>query len=242
MFEAHSYYLLYPLNELERLVETHRLDFEELIKDTFSDTELERYEGMLDSIAAVTPQPLISELTFEDFYVTEGHELKQRSFFEECRSSICIENLPDFHSNPFQVTYLIELLRNFEEVLIDKGGVHEIQFKKEYIEELKRHKNIFSLIPEEIKKPVEVSTSAPIDPIDFLILDVYKEIDRLRDAKRLPEVIQGISLLSDKAQKAFKAMVDDKFDASLLLRKSGLNAKDFDDNLERLKFYLKKII
>jgi hypothetical protein len=242
MFEAHSYYLLYPLNELERLVETHRLDFEELIKDTFADSELERYEGMLDSIAAVTPQPLISELTFEDFYVTEGHELKQRSFFEECRSSICIENLPDFHSNPFQVTYLIELLRNFEEVLIDKGGVHEIQFKKEYIEELKRHKNIFSLIPEEIKKPVEVSTSAPIDPIDFLILDVYKEIDRLRDAKRLPEVIQGISLLSDKAQKAFKAMVDDKFDASLLLRKSGLNAKDFDDNLERLKFYLKKII
>ena len=242
MFEAHYYYLLYPLNELERLVETHRLDFEELIKDTFSDIELENYESMLDSIAVVTPQPLISELTFEDFYVNEAQELKQRSFFEECRSSICIENLPDLHSNPFQVTYLIELLRNFEEVLIDKGGVHEIQLKKEYLVELKRHKNIFSLISEEIKKPTEVTTSAPVDPIDFLILDVYKEIDRLRDAQKLTEVTQGISLLSDKTQKTYMAMVDDKLDASLLLRKSGLNAKDFDDNLERLKFYLKKIL
>lgn len=242
MFEAHYFYLLYPLNELERLVESHRLDFEELIKDTFSDAELEKYEGMLDSIAAITPQPLISELTFEDFYVTQGQELRQRSFFDECKSSICIENLPDLHSNPFQVTYLIELLRNFEEVLIDKGGIYEIQFKKEYLEEIKRHKNIFSLLPEEIKKPLAVTTSVPVDPMDFIILDVYKEIDRLKSIGRLEEVTQGASSLPEKTRKTYMAMLDAKLDSSLLLKKSGLNAKDFDDNLERLKFYLKKII
>jgi hypothetical protein len=40
----------------------------------------------------------------------------------------------------------------------------------------------------------------------------------------------------------FFAIKDEKLDASSLLRKSGLNAKDFDDNLERLKFFLKKIV
>lgn len=242
MFEAHSYYLLFPLKELEKLIEAHRLDFEELINDTFMDSDLEKYEYLLDAIAVVTAQPLISELTFDDFYFSESEEIKQRSFFGECKSSICIENLPDLHNNPFQVTYLIELLRNFSEALIDRGGIHEVQFKKDYLEELKKYKNIFSLIPEEPKKSIEVKTLAPVDPIDFLILDVYKELDRLKNSDKLPDVAHGIEAQPEKTKITYKAMLGDRLDASLLLRKSGLNAKDFDDNLERLKFYLKKII
>jgi hypothetical protein len=47
---------------------------------------------------------------------------------------------------------------------------------------------------------------------------------------------------SEKLKKTFFAIKDEKLDASSLLKKSGLNAKDFDDNLERLKFFLKKIV
>jgi len=81
-----------------------------------------------------------------------------------------------------------------------------------------------------------------VDPIDFLILDVYKELERLRNSAKWQEVTQGMEAQPEKTRMAYSAMLDDKLDASLLLRKSGLNAKDFDDNLERLKFYLKKII
>lgn len=241
MSRAHYFYLLTPLAELERIVEAHQLDFEELINDTFSESELVRFEGLLDSIAAIFVQPIIGELTFEDFYVKEAEALKQRSFFEECRSSICIENIPDFQNNPFQITYLTELLRNFDEVLIDTGGVNELMFKRDYLEELKKHKNIFSLIPQVQTKPIETNSTRPVDPIDFLILDVYKELDRLSLSGLLDVVMEKLEGLPEKSRKTFQVMNQERLDASQLLRKSGLNAKDFDDNLERLKFFLKKL-
>lgn len=243
MTKAHYFYFLSPLGELERKVKTHQLDFDELINDTFTDSELIPFEKMLDSISAIFVQPIISELTFEDFYANPSEELKQRSFFEECKSSICLENIPDFETNPFQVTYLIELLRNFDEVLIDKGGVSELTFKKEYLEELKKYKNIFSLVPAtETIKPIPVKSSRPVDPIDFLILDVYKELDRVINSQLFSHVSSQMEQQSEKLQKTFHAMKEERLDATMLLRKSGLNAKDFDDNLERLKFFLKKIV
>lgn len=242
MSKAHYFYFLAPLPELERIVKAHQLDFDELVNDTFTEAELVTYEKMLDSISAIFVQPVISELAFDDFYPKESEALKQRSFFEECKSSICLENLPDFHSNPFQVTYLNELLRNFDEVLIDTGGVSELVFKKDYLENLKKFKNIFSLVPQTEVKPLEIKTTKPIDPIDFLILDVYKEMDRLQSLEKINFVMEQMEEQSEKLKKTFSAIKDEKLDASMLLRKSGLNAKDFDDNLERLKFFLKKIL
>jgi hypothetical protein len=241
MSKAHYFYFLTPLSELERIVEAHQLDFEELVNDNFTEIELVQFEKMLDSISAIFVQPIISELTFEDFYSKESEAVKQKSFFDECKSSICLENLPDFQSNPFQITYLIELLRNFDEVLIDTGGVNELVFKKEYVDNLKKYKNIFSLIPQTETKPLEIKTTKPVDPIDFLILDVYKELDRLQNMDKTSILSVQMEGQSEKLKKTFTAMKDEKLDASMLLRKSGLNAKDFDDNLERLKFFLKKI-
>ena len=242
MSHAHYFYLLTPLSELERIVEAHKLDFEELINDTFSETELMTFEKLLDSISAIFVQPVISELTFEDFYSNENEALKQQSFFDECRSSICLENIADFHSNPFQVTYLIELLRSFDDVLIDTGGINELVFKKDYLENLKKFKNIFSLVPQFETKPIEIKTNKPVDPIDFLILDVYKELDRLFKLEKNNLLTEQMETQSEKMRKTFLAMKDERLDASTLLRKSGLNAKDFDDNLERFKFFLKKIV
>ena len=242
MSKAHYFYSLTPLAELERLVEAHQQDFEELLNDTFSEIELVTFEKLLDSISAIFVQPIINELTFDDFFPQENEAAKQKSYFDECKSSICIENISDFHNNPFQVTYLVELLRNFDDVLIDTGGVNELVFKKEYLEDLKKFKNIFSLVPKIEKKAIEVKTNKPIDPIDFLILDVYKELDRLIKIEKNDSVEELLKEQSEKLKKTFFAIKDEKLDASSLLRKSGLNAKDFDDNLERLKFFLKKIV
>jgi hypothetical protein len=241
MSQAHYFYLLTPVSELERIVEAHKLDFEELINDTFSESELMAFEKLLDSISAIFVQPVISELTFDDFYSNENEAPKQKSYFDECRSSICLENIADFHTNPFQVTYLIELLRSFDEVLIDTSGINELVFKKDYIENLKKYKNIFSLVPQTETKPFEIKTSKPVDPIDFLIMDVYKELDRLIKLEKINVLSEQMETQSEKMRKTFLVMRDEKLDASALLRKSGLNAKDFDDNLERFKFFLKKI-
>ena len=242
MSKAHYFYLLMPLPELQRIVEAHQLDFEELINDTFSESELVNFEKLLDSISAIFVQPIISELTFDDFFAKENEAIKQKSYFDECKSSVCIENISDFHNNPFQVTYLFELLRNFDDALIDTGGVNTLVFKKEYLEDLKKFKNIFSLIPKEQNQSIEVKTSKPVDPIDFLILDVYKELDRLIRIEKNDLVEELLKEQSEKLKKTFFAIKDEKLDASSLFKKSGLNAKDFDDNLERLKFFLKKIV
>jgi hypothetical protein len=236
MSNAHYFYFRLSVQDLDKKVKAFQLDFDHLVNDTFSETELTSLETQLDDIGAVFVQPIFSEMTFDDFYSKESEEQKQRDFFSAARSSICLENIPAFETNPFQVTYLIELLRDFDEVLIDTGGVNELMFKKDYVENLKKYKNIFSLIADEPKKPLEIKTTRPVDPIDFLIQDVYLQLKRL-DAI---EVSIWVQELPEKTQKVYQAMKDEILDASTLLKKSGLNAKDFDDNLERLKFFLKK--
>lgn len=236
MSNAHYFYFRLPVLDLDKKIKAFQLDFDHLLNDTFSEAELANLENLLDDIGAVFVQPIFTEMSFDDFYSKPSEEQKQRDFFEAARSSICLENIPAFESNPFQVTYLIELLRDFEEVLIDTGGVNELMFKKDYVDSLKKYKNIFSLLTTVEKKPLEIKTTKPVDPIDFLIQDVYKELLRLDPI----QVSEWIKELPEKTQKVYQAMLQVGLDASELLKRSGLNAKDFDDNLERLKFFLKK--
>ncbi|HXH76831.1 MAG TPA: hypothetical protein VNJ08_17815 [Bacteriovoracaceae bacterium] len=241
MANAHYFYLPLTVKELEDRVQSHQENFEEFLKDTFSDKELTTFEGQVDSIAAIFVQPIISELSFQDFYSNASDEQQQKQFFETCRSSICLENLPDFHSNPFQVSYLIQLLENFHEVLIDQGGVEELVFKAAYIDLLKNYKSVDSMISSPLERPPEVKTTKPVYPIDFLILDVYKEIDRLKTSKQIYNAIEQATSLPEKTQKILTIASKDLLDSITLLKRTGLNPKDFDDNLERLKFFLKKI-
>jgi hypothetical protein len=241
MSHAHYFYFSQNITEVEKIFKIHQEDFEELLGDTFTEEELLRFEPLLDSLGAIFVQPIISELSFDDFYVNELQAEKQQKFFESCKSSICLENLADFSLNPFQVTYLNELLRSFDEVLIDRGGVSELLFKKDYIEMLKNYKNIFALLSPVLDRPVIVNSSRPIDPIDFLIKDVLIELERLEKAHLLSRVIEESNDWSLKTQKAFFALREGSHNAGELLAKSGLGAKDFDDHLEKLKFLLKKI-
>lgn len=237
MTNAHYIYLLSAVTDVEKVVKDHQADFDELINDTFSEAELLQHEALVDSIGAIFVQPLFTEMTFEDFYPDLLRAESQRAFFDNCRSSICVENMPDFFLNPFQVTYLIELLRNFDEVLIDRGSVEELEFKQSYLEKLKKYKNIFSLLTEVPSKPLETKTTKPVDPIDFLLGDVYREIEKLQPSQIEVALIEK----PEKLLKTYQALKDEKLDASALLKKSGLNAKDFDDNLEKLKFLLRKL-
>ena len=239
MSRSHYFYFKLSVKDLEPLVSAYQVEFDALLEDCFSDEELIQYEKMIDAIAAVYVQPILSEMSFDDFYADEKNEEVQRSFFESARSSICLENLPYFESNPFQVTYLQSLLSRFPEVLIDSGGVHELVFRDQYLLELSKHKDIDSLISEYVAPKQEVKTSRPVDPIDFFIFDVYKELDRLKAEGKTADI--RLDDQSEKLKKIFFVMSAEKLDSSALLRKTGLGAKEFDDTLERLKFFLKKI-
>lgn len=234
MSRSHYFYLRLSVKELEKVIQGYQEEFDTLLEDTFSDDELLKYEKMIDSIAAIYVQPISNELSFDDFYAKPSEEDKQRLFFESAKSCICLDNLPYFESNPFQVTYILDLLWSFEEVLIDQGGVSELVFRKDYLEEIKKYKTMDSLISEPAPRVIENKTSIPVTPIDFLIVDIYKGLDRLVD-KNL-----DLESLSPKAQKIYEAMKGEKVDSETVFKKSGLIPKDFDDSLERLKFWLKK--
>lgn len=237
MSRTHYFYLPHSLKEVQGIVEAHQEEFETIIDDTFSDDELTKFEKKLDDIGAIYVQPIFSELSFDDLYADSTQEEKQRVFFNSCKSSICLENLPYFDSNPFQVTYLIDLLWCFDEVLIDAGGTSELVFKKTYLDELKKYKMMDSLLKQVTIKPYETKSSLPVDPIDFLVADVYKEIERLKALGKLPTTFEA----SEKGEKIFMVMKEGRLDSDSLFRKSGLNAKDFDDYLEKLKFFFKSL-
>lgn len=227
-------YSILNVSTLEKVVESFQEDFNILLEDCFTDEELRVFEKDIDSISAIYVQPIFSELSFDDFYSKPEEEQKQRFFFETCKSSILLENLPYFENNPFQVTYLLELLKKFDEVLIDRGGMNELLFKETFVAQLQSFKTMDQIVPAVVPARPEIKTSAPIDPIDFLILDVYREIERTQSVS-LP-----IEELSSKVQKIYQVMKTGRMDSTDLLRASGLIAKDFDDGLERLKFWLKK--
>jgi hypothetical protein len=230
-------YLYTQLNlfNLEILIESFREDFDNLLKDSFSEIELEHFEKLIDNIAAISVQPMLEQLSFDDFYANPFLVNEQRVFFENCKSTVVLENLPFFESNFFQVSYLKLLLSKFDEVLVDKGGVLELCFKDSFLNDLSKFKTIDQFF-KPVNKTIDIKSATSLDPIDFLISDVYRELTRLKG------VAINLNDLSPKIIKIFVVMnSDSQLSADALLRKTGLNPKDLDDGLERLKFWLRKI-
>lgn len=228
-------YLYSPLSEVELAlkVEAHQAEFDELLGDSFSEAQLEHWGPLLDELAQVDVQPKVEALSFDDFTADPAREDEQRRFFERARSCLHLEHLPLLESNPFQVTYLKDLLWMLEQVLVDQGGMSELCFKQEFLAELKGLRTMEALIPAEVSTPAR----APVlGPIEALVADVRRELARLgKDS-----VVLDLSAEGEKRQKIFAAFQAGLTDPGELLRHSGLNAKDFGDGLEGLKFYLKK--
>ena len=234
MLSSINVYSRLKVSDLDFLVESFKVSFDLQLQDLFSDEELNLMESKIDSMAAIYVQPILNELTFDDFYCDPILEERQRQFFSECQSTILFENIPYLETNPFQVTYLVELMEKVDEVIIDCGGVSNLLYKADFLKLVRGYKGVDSLISKIEIKPKLKQTTIPIHPIDFLIQDVYKEFDRLKN-KELDQ-----KDLSEKVQKIFLIMRNDKLDSEELVRKTGLGAKDFDDGLERLKFWLRK--
>lgn len=231
-----SLFLQSDVRTTQSLVEAFQEEFETLLKDLYTDEELEMIETKLDAIGAVYVQSISSEISFDDFYFHEDEEKEQRRYFNSCKSMITIENLPYLESNIYQVTYLKDLLKKFDDFLVDAGGVSDLMTKSEFLEYLGKFKDIDHGTKKETPAaPKPMKKSIPVDPIDFLILDVYKEFDRVK-GKELP-----FEELSEKVFAIYAVMRHERIeDGNELLKRVGLNAKDFDDGLERLKFWIRK--
>ncbi len=229
-------FLPLELKTLESLLAAYQEDFDHYLAELFTEDELLAFEAKLDAIAAVSAQPMF-DVSFDDFYSDPETEEDQRAFFARCRSTLVIENLPFFESNPFQVTYLNDLFNKFDEILIDRGGISELMFRDGYLEILRSFKAIDTFTPKP-KAPPAMSSMAkslqPVDPIDFLVRDVYRELDRL--GARVPVADE----LSPKVRKILEAVLGERTSPDELLRRAGLNAKDLDDGLESLKFWLRR--
>lgn len=243
MSKSHYFYLPLGPHEVQVIIEAHQESFNDYLDNSFSDDELHLYDHMLDSLAAVDVGPILSELSFDDFYSDPCNEKAQRHFFDHCRSVVTLDNLPFLESNPFQVTYLLELLKKFNEALVDRGGVCELQFKADYVAYLSQFKNVETLLDRELKPHSEGRPwkGVPVEPIDFLVLDVYKEVERLSCSIGTEELWKKLLEHPLKIQKLLKKAQEGKVSPSELYKKSGLQPKEFDDLLERLKFILKQL-
>jgi hypothetical protein len=237
MSKTLTFYFSLKVSELDALVAAFQKEFDELINDTFAENEMELIEKKLDALAAVYVGPLLSELSFDDFEADES----LRDFFSNCRSSLLLENAPYLETNPFQVSWLQMFLGRFSHFLVDKGSLSVLVSKEIFLSDLSRLRNMDTLIQTEKPKspPLKHGITSPILPIDFLILDVYKELDRIRENGMVLVVIEKIAEM-EKVRRIFTLMKEGRLDAHSLLGLSGLIPKDFDDNLEKLKFILKK--
>jgi hypothetical protein len=242
MPQAHYFYSRLNLKEMETIIKDFQEKFDEALKDLFSDEELESFEAQIDEMAAVFVQPILADLSFEDLYADPQSETEQSSFFSACRSSISIENLPYFDSNPFQVTYLKDLLKRLDQVLIDCGGVSQLQFKEEYLHHLSKFRDMDSLLTDVIPKAtLTPKTSLPVGPMDFLVRDVYIELLRIETSQKLEKVHEELKSMPPAFLTIFMALKEKNLQADELATRTKLNLKVFGDSLERLKFFLRRI-
>jgi uncharacterized protein YfkK (UPF0435 family) len=128
------------------------------------------------------------------------------------------------------------LLSRVDKFLIDTGGVESLMNKEQYLIELAPFKGLESLIKEEIKPKM---SQGPSDITDFLALDVYKELTRLR-AKDVLDKIEIDLSEREKLKKIYSVMRRQELSPMEVQKKSGLIPKDFVDCLESLKFFLKR--
>lgn len=153
----------------------------------------------------------------------------QRVFFLKSRSCLFFENLPLLEANPFQVTYLVDLLWMLDDVLVDDEI--ELCFKRAYLEHLKGFSFLTDLLP-----PVPAAKAAPqVEVTDPTLKAIYGELARLQN------VVSESKDWSEKTQLLYELVLKRSWQADELLRTSGMNPKDFGDNLEKLKFALRRI-
>ena len=240
---ARALYLYVPVDVriLEEIVDSHLEAFAEELKDLFSDEELETFQRQLDELASFAISPRSSELIF-DHFDTDPSE-KKRELFERSRTALVLENLPFLESNPIQVSSIRSFLNRLDEALIDEEGLGELYFREDYLQKITPLKGLEALLKDEesvVQKTPRLSF-IPVEPIDFLVRDVYLEMDRLLRDKQLQAALIELQGEKESLKELFFIVRESRLPPDELFRRSGLSAKSFDDDLEKLKFFLRKI-
>lgn len=237
-----SLYIHTPYNIpfLEELFQVHQKQFEEWLNDSFTDEELDFFQEKIDTIAHVLIDLKVDSIGFEDYESISGDRELKNDLFNRLNTTISLNDMPFLESNPFQVSYLFLLVNKLENILIDPGSLNDLLSKDEYLKKLDTFKKAEDLLinfSPTVQAPKKTH-SRVFDPIDYLITEIYNELKRLEVAGKLPIIATD---LPEKAQKLLAVMQTDYFNASDLLRLTSLHPKDFDDHLEKLKFYLRKV-
>lgn len=229
-------YLYSTLHEdaLQALIAQQGKDFDILLGDLFSDDELERYEKWLDHLALLDANAILSELTVDDLNIAPEQTQAQVDFFQKCKSTVSIENLGFIETNPFQVSYLLAFLERMDECLVDLGGMEDLVFKTQWQGDLRRLRQMETLVRIERPLPV-IPLAATITQVDRIVHEIYRELERLG-----VETIDT-SEMAEKRTRIITPMLQGQYSSNELLTLSGLNPKDFGDGLEGLKFYLKRL-
>ena len=195
---------------------------------------------MIDSIALVLIDLKVEEINFEDYDSISGDSNLKKDLFKKVKTTISFNEMPFLESNPFQVSYLLLLLERLEGILIDPGTLSDLQLKEEFFIKLSHLKKAQDFLAD-FSPSVPISKKASprtFDPIEYLITEIYNELKRLEVSGKLPLLGED---LPDKTKKLLSVMQTDYFTSEDLLKITSLHPKDFDDHLEKLKFYLRKV-
>lgn len=240
---ARALYIYVPLDLrlLEGIVDAHLESFAEELKDLFSDDELETFQRQLDEMASFSISQRSTELSFDHFETSPSEG--KRNLFDRAKSSLVLEPLPFLETNPFQVSSIRSFLSRLDEVLIDDEGLGELYKKEEYLQKISELRGVEALFQAELPSP-KVSPKSlfiPVEPIDFLVRDVYLEVDRILFENQLERTLLKLREEKDSLKDLFFIVRENRLTPDELFRRSGLSAKSFDDDLEKLKFFLKRI-
>lgn len=241
---ARSLYIYSPLDPriLGELVAAHVESFEDELDEIFSEAELETLAPKLDELASFVPGPIPGEISFDDFD-TDLEDSTKRELFGRCRSSLTLENLPYLESHPYQVSSLRRLLQRFPEALVDDEGLGTLYEKNEYLSRIAGLKGLSVIEAVSLPRhtPEQGKSFVPVDPIDFLVRDTYQEMERILKGRLLESALIKLKDERQILKDLFFLIRESRPSPEELFRRSGLGAKDFDDDLEKLKLFLRKV-
>jgi hypothetical protein len=243
---TYYFYSNHSVDGLKTVLEKTESAFEELLISFEDQPYVKENEKLISLLANVIPGPILADLTFEDFAVEEGRIKEMQNIFSNSKSCLVLENVPYLQTNPFQVSWLNILLDHIGSCMIDTGSITPVKNKEDFVEFLKKSRSLDQVLNIIYQPQIIKSTKSnfiPVEPLDFIVRDVFKEFERLQNEKLLDKIEKSIES-NEKMKKLFLVIKNNFSDgpvsAQLLCHKSHLNPKDFGDFLESLKFLMKR--
>jgi hypothetical protein len=243
---TYYFYSSHSVDGLKVILDKTELAFDELLQSYEEQSYIKENEKLISLLANVIPGPILAELSFDDFSVEEGRLKEMEAYFQNAKSCLVLENVPYLQTNPFQVSWILFLLNFLGPCMIDTGSITPLKNNLDLMAILKKSKSLEQVLNLSPLVPVSKSPAGnfiPVEPLDFIVRDVFKEFERLQNENQLGVIERSIES-NEKMKKLFLVIKNNFSHGPLpainLCQKSNLNPKDFGDFLERLKFLMKR--